>query len=499
MTVSRGTTAKSLVWSTVENGGLAIISFVSLIVYLRFLSAADFGLFSAALALVELLGVLITMLFHNALVQRLDVTDLHFDTAFSATMALSLIMALGCWAMAPAFAAMIHQPSATRVLSWMCLVFPCSGVSATLVARQRRHFEFRALALRSLIGRLVGGGIGIAAAFLGAGLWSLVLQQVLIAAIGSFVLWVTSEKNPRLRFRYTEFKQLIGFGVLSMGGLFLSTSIRRVYTILASSLLGVEAAGYLNLSFRVVDVFWAIAATAVSQVALPMLAGIQSDPARFKRAYQGATQFSCLVLYPCFVGLGSVAPDIVEVLFGRRWLPGSPYVTVLGFLVLLQAPRLLITPVLTALGRPRDTLVGLVAELLFMLGVTWSLGMTSLPWAIAIWVASECVLAQVSSWMLKRASGYTVVDQFHGVLKPFFASLVMAAAVIEARLQLLANFGPILRLTVLLPLGAIVFAGAISSLDRRLVSDFLGFVRAAFERKWKRTEPRQATSSESET
>jgi hypothetical protein len=125
-----------------------------------------------------------------------------------------------------------------------------------------------------------------------------------------------------------------------------------------------------------------------------------------------------------------------------------------------------------------------------MLGVTWSLGMTSLPWAIAIWVASECVLAQVSSWVLKRATGYTIVDQFRGVLKPLFASLVMAAAVIETRLQLAAGLGTILRLTVLLPLGAIVFAGTIYFLDRQLVSDFLGFVRTAFERKWKRTETR---------
>ncbi len=77
---------------------------MSLIVYLRILSVADFGLFSTALALVELLGVLVTMLFHNALVQRADATDLHFNTAFTATMGLSVIMALGCWAMAPAFA-----------------------------------------------------------------------------------------------------------------------------------------------------------------------------------------------------------------------------------------------------------------------------------------------------------------------------------------------------------------------------------------------------------
>jgi O-antigen/teichoic acid export membrane protein len=475
-------------WSLIENGGLALVSFVSLIVYLRILSIADFGLFSTVLALIELLGVLVTMLFHNALVQRSDATDLHFNTAFTATMALSLLMALGCWAMAPAFAAWIHQPSAVRVLTWMSLIFPCSAVSATLVAQQRRQFAFRTLALRSLLGRAIGGSIGIAAAILGAGLWSLVLQQILIAAIGSFVLWIMSDRRPRLQFHYREFKQILGFGVLSVSGLFLSISIRRVFTLLATSFIGVEAAGYLNLSFRVVDMLWAIAATAVAQVALPLLAGLQYNPARLKRAYQASTQFSCLALYPCFVGMGSVAPDIVEVLFGHRWQPSSPYVAVLGFLVLLQAPRLVFTPLLTALGRPRDSLVGLIAELIFMLGAVWLSGVPSLPWAIGIWAASECVLVLVSGWVLRRTTGYSFFEQFGGVLNPLLASLLMAAVVIATRLQLSANIGAVLRLAVLLPLGSMVYAGAIFLLDRQLVKDFLVFARTAFEDTSKKLE-----------
>jgi O-antigen/teichoic acid export membrane protein len=465
----------------VENGGVAVISFVSLIVYIRLLSAADFGLFSAALALVEMLGVLVTMLFHNALVQRPDVTELQFNTAFTATMALSLVVAFGCWAMAPLFAAAVHQADAARVLAWMGLVFPCSAVSATLVARQRRQFAFRALALRSLVGRSVGGGIGIVCAIMGAGLWSLVLQQILIAAIGSLVLWVYADRTPRLQFRYSDFKELIGFGALSVFGLLLASSIRRVFTILASSFLGVEAAGYLNLSFRVVDVVWTIAASAVGQVALPLLARLQFEPERLKRAYQASTQFSCLALYPFFVGLGAVAPDVVEVLFGHRWQPSSPYVTVLGFLMLLQVPRLVFTPLLTALGRPRDPLIGLFAELLFMLSVALSFGMPSLPWAMTLWVACECVALLVSSSVLRRTTGYTVVEQFGGILNPLIASLVMAAVVIETRVHLSANLAPALRLTLLLPLGAMVFTSAIFLLDRRLVKEFLEFARTAFK------------------
>jgi len=82
---------------------------------------------------------------------------------------------------------------------------------------------------------------------------------------------------------------------------------------------------------------------------------------------------------------------------------------------------LLITPVLTALGRPRDPLVGLATELAFMLGLTAALGMRSLTAAIGVWVASECVLALVFTGTLRRATGYGLFEQFRGVMKPLLA------------------------------------------------------------------------------
>jgi hypothetical protein len=112
----------------------------------------------------------------------------------------------------------------------------------------------------------------------------------------------------------------------------------------------------------------------------------------------------------------------------------------------------------------------------------------SLPWAIGIWAASETVLVLVSSWVLRRATGYSVVEQFHGVLKPLLASLAMAVVLKETGMRLPAEFGPILRLTVLIPLGALIFGGAIVLLDRKLVKNFLEFVQSAFERQRKNPE-----------
>jgi hypothetical protein len=129
---------------------------------------------------------------------------------------------------------------------------------------------------------------------------------------------------------------------------------------------------------------------------------------------------------------------------------------------------------------PRDSLIGLLAELIFMLGAVWLSGVPSLPWAIGIWAGSECVLVLVSGWVLRRATGYSVFEQFYGVLNPLLAALLMASVVFATRMQLPANIGALLRLTILVPLGAMVYAGAIFLLDKQVVKDFLLFARTAF-------------------
>jgi O-antigen/teichoic acid export membrane protein len=480
MTITSQKTANSLLWSGIESGSLAIISFATLVVYSRLLSESEFGLFSIILAIMELLGILVTMPFHDALVQRHEVSERSFDTAFSVTIALSLVLMLVCWAAAPLFSRMVGRPDAALVFASSALVFPCTAPSATIVARQRRDFLFRSLAVRSLVGRITGGVIGIVSALLNGGVWSLVAQQLVTALVGSLVLWFSCEHKPRLGFRMLEFRQLVGFGIFAVANLFLSFSVKRLFTIVAGLMLGIATAGYLNLGFRIVDVLWAVLATGVSQVALPMLSGLQSDPERIERAYKKAVEFACLCLYPCFAGIAVTAPEIVQTVFGERWTPAVPCIVALSGLTLVLAPRLYVTPMLTALGRPKDTVVGVAAELVFMLVAAALLGMPSLGWAIGIWVASECVQVPITVVLLRRATGYSTADQFAGVRTPLAAVTVLILGAYLFRASMPPDLAPSIRLAAIAVIGAATYAAAVIVLDRRLASSFLGFVRSAF-------------------
>lgn len=482
MQATRASAASSVKWSAVEYGGLTLISFSSLIIYARFLSASEFGLFAIALSIIELMALLVTMLFHDALVQRQDVRELHYDTAFTATLALSAVVVALCWGIAPVVSRQAASPDAAPVLLWLSLSLPLMALSATLMARRRRELDFRTLAVSSLVGRTAGAAAGIALVALGYGVWALVAQHVLFAMFTSVVLWVRCADRPRLRFGMLEFRELIGFGLACVSALFLCFSARRIFLVASGFLLGTYGAGLVNLAFRVVETLWSIAATAVTHITLPLLSSLQGDGDRFGRAFQAAVGLMCLVSYFGFVLLGATAPEVVAVLFGSQWAAIAPYVTLLALQVLAQAPRTAVFVAQKALGRPRDLLLCQGAELVFIVAAIAVFGVPSVGWAIGIWLAREAVGSLMQWWMFRGATHMAARKSLAGARVPLVAALAMFAAVSACRELLTQALDPLAALMVLVPVGAIVYFACVAVLRPALLVELIRFAHFVFRR-----------------
>lgn len=477
--VGREVAARSALWSVVENGGLTLVSFATLIVLARYLSPSDFGLFSIVLAAVELLGVAVGMLFHDALIQREKATDLHFDTAFTVTVVLGLMLFAACWALGPSFSVLVGNPVAGRVLGWTALALPFAGISATIAAQQRREFRFRVLAVRSVVGRVSGAALGMLLAVLGMGYWSLAGQHVLIAAIGALVLWLAATRAPRFRFGRQEAADLLGFGLKSLAGSVLGFALKRVFTIVAGVSLGTEAAGYLNMSFRLVDVVWSVAAVAVTQVALPVLSRLQNQPERLRSALGSASEMIGIVFFALFVGIAITAPELVGLLLGPRWASIAPYVTLLALLVFAQTPRTLIVPVLKATGWPGWALGGTGAQAIVIAVLIALFGVPTVGAAVAIWMLGELIAWPVMAQVLKAKAGIGFVDQLRSLLTPALAALAMALAALAVRHSLGGDLPVLTRLIAIAGAGGVVFLGALTLLDRQAIERLWSFLRSA--------------------
>jgi O-antigen/teichoic acid export membrane protein len=478
--VTRQSAARSLVWTSLESGGLSGLSFVTLIGLSHFLSPTEFGVASLALSVVQILNIPVEMLFHDALVQRRTVEDRHFDTAFTFSLGLGVALAIGCWAGADLFARWVGEPLAAPVLRWMSLSLPASGLGSAIIARLRRDMMFRPLALRSLGGRLIGAAAAIILAVCGAGVWSLVAQQVLMVGLATAILWASAERWPRLTISRSAFADLFGFGLRATTVLGLFVAFQRIFILLVGYFLGSATVGYLNMAFRTVDMLRDLLAGAVSQLLLPLFARLQDDRDGLYRAYNIAVEFTCAIAFPVFMGLCATAPELVPGLLGETWRPAIPLVQALAIAAIPFYCRMFSAPVMSALGKPQYALFSSGVGLAVMVAGVLTIGHASAALALAVWVGRLVISTPIDVWMLRRASGMATDTQFRGIPRLLAIGGAMVGAIELARPWLESFSLPLgVRLLLLVMIGVTIYGAGMLLFNKRLSVSLTDFARMA--------------------
>jgi hypothetical protein len=88
-----------------------------------------------------------------------------------------------------------------------------AGVQAVLEGEAQRTFAGRRMAIGFILGRLLGGMTGVVLALLGAGVWSLVVQQILVSLVPTCFLFFSLQQLPSFEFSWSQAKHLLAFGL----------------------------------------------------------------------------------------------------------------------------------------------------------------------------------------------------------------------------------------------------------------------------------------------
>jgi PST family polysaccharide transporter len=466
------TVAKSLVWTSLESFALSGLSLISLFVFARLLTPRDFGVTAVALAIVQLLNTPVELLFHDALIQRQDLRPAHVNSAFTVSVLLGAALCAICWLVSPLVEASVHEPGLSSVLRYMSLSLPAMGFASVVMAMQRRNMHFRSLALRSLIGRAGSAVIALALAFMGAGLWSLVVQQVLLVGLGTLMLWVlaTADERPRFQLEWSAVRDLLGFGVASTAMQLAAMLMPRVFMVMVGGFLGSENAGRLSIAFRGLDMLRDLLTGAVSQIAMPVFSRLSSDRAAVSQAYNRGTELTTLVTFPIFVGLAVCAPEVVSLAFGPQWELAVPYFAVVALLTLPFFGRLYATAMLKALGHPVAPIGQFLIETAYVALGMLAFGRHSLVLAMAVWVSRHGVGLPIDFWLMLNYGGMKVREQLRGIGVPSLACAIMACVVLAVAQALPGLPLPALRLIPKVVAGAITYVGVLWLMDRQQLS-----------------------------
>lgn len=315
------------------------------------LGPSSFGVLAMALVFVGLIEMMLQQGLLPAIVQRKELRPEHADTAFWCVLGAGSLLTAACLLLAPLWAAVNNLPQLTAVIWALSPLIPIQALVVVQEALLRRELRFRALALRGTAATLCGGIAGVAAALQGWGVWSLVLQQLVTASAGVFVLWAASGWRPSRRFDRTAAGELYAYSLRSSGatiGLFLGN---RADVLVAGAFFGPLVVGIYRLAHRLTSLALEVGSRAMQGVALPALSELQGDSETFCRRWAQMQRATTVITLPLLALLGCAAPELVALL-GPEWSGAVAAIQILAVVQAFTALSLLSGPVLQAIGKP---------------------------------------------------------------------------------------------------------------------------------------------------
>lgn len=467
--------AKGVAWSAIESLGTQAIYFVVFLVLARLLPPEVFGLVSLAGVFISFMTVFADQGLSDAIVQRQELEPEHLDTAFWINLAISALLTIVAFAAAAPVSIFFKQPQLTPIIAWLSLNFLSNGFCSVQQSLLRRQLAFKALAVRSLLATSVGGIVGVVMAYMGYGVWSLVGQQLVNRLVTILALWWVSDWRPGLKVSAKHFKDLFSFGINILAGSILVFFSVRSDDFLIGYFLGPVALGYYTIAYRLLVAMTQILSATIRQVALPMFSRLQKEPEQLQRALFKATQLISFITFPAFLGAATLAPEIIQSLFGKQWIASAPVMQLLALSGLPQSVFTVSGLVLVAVGKPSwnlrimflSTMVNVTG---FLIAVKWGIVAVAASFAIRAYL-----LSPVQVWAIYKLLRLKITTYFLQFAAPLAGSLLMVLVVLAAKYF----FSPLMNtqtlLVVCISIGAAIYTATLLAIAPKVFWQIVDF------------------------
>ncbi|NQX94544.1 MAG: oligosaccharide flippase family protein [Erythrobacter sp.] len=135
-----------------------LLSFISLIVLTRILMPEDFGLVAIAAAFAEIVAMITKLSLGSALIQRREVEQIHYDTAWTMSVVRGVLVAVLIAASGPFIAEFYGDPRLSDLLQFLALSPLIWGLMNPKLAVFQRKLDFRQEFILTVTGKVVTQG-----------------------------------------------------------------------------------------------------------------------------------------------------------------------------------------------------------------------------------------------------------------------------------------------------------------------------------------------------
>lgn len=419
--------ASGMVWTALQKYSSMFISFVSGIILARLLTPYDYGCIGMLAIFMTLAEVFIDGGFGSALIQKKKPTQEDYSTIFYWNLGMAVVMYAVLFLSAPAISRFYKIPFLQDVLRVQGLVLFIYAFNIVQRNQLKKKLNFKVLSLVTIITSVVALTITIIMAYKGFGVWALVTQNLITAAIPAIVFWFLIKWRPIWTFSWQSFKELFSFGFY----MFLTNLVNRfgqqIQGLLIGKIYNASTMGYYSKAHSTEQLASTSVSKVMTEVTYPLYAEVQDNKEVLGNMVKRLSMTLSYITFPLMFILLLCAKPIFVLLYSDRWLQSVPYFQVLCIAGLAYCLQSVNTQTISAIGKSRTMFLWMLVKrtvgIGFIVGglVLWGMKGLLVGMVLNTWFAYFVNIGLVSKHI-----GYKWWRQLLDILPVIIVSVVAA-------------------------------------------------------------------------
>jgi len=358
---------------------------------LNLLNPSDFGLMRYVTIVLSVISLVNELGLSVAIVQKKVLTKDEAASAFTLSIVAGILFYSIIFISAPLLSAVFNAPLLTDLIRVGGLTVFFGSFSVVQKSLLQRDMRFGTLGLIELVTALAGSGAALILAFLGHGVWSLVVSLLVYNVLSSICFLIASPLPKGRFFNLNTARPLWVFGLLMIGQRCIDFATANLDFLVVGRVFGEYLLGIYGFSFDLVKMPQIAFSVILTPVILSTFSRIQENPQQIRRGFLLMTELVVAVSIPFLVSVFCLTDELLYVvgIFRKNnvWISAKGPLKVLALVGLIYTFSSLPGAVWISVGKLKTRVIwsaamGLSVAIALLLGSQY--GLMGVCWAMLI-------------------------------------------------------------------------------------------------------------------
>jgi PST family polysaccharide transporter len=475
--------ARGAVFMLVSQSVVFATNFIGIMILARTLSPELFGIMAMAATVSNFIMMFRDFGLTTPVLQRRELSQAQLSGLYWINVAFGIALTALTVALSPVIAWFYNQPDLVPLVSVLATGFLIGTTGAMQDALLRRNMRYGYVALIRIVAAIVSLCCAVAVAWLGYGIWALVIMRLMQQAMLGLGSWTVSRWRPSWYDRNTEMRSLIGTAGHVTGSQLSTYLSRNADNVLIGWQWGGHALGLYDQAYKLMMFPMQQIGIPINSVLLPLLSRLANDTVAYRTVYRRVTEKLVMLAMP-LTCLMLILPDaIVRVALGPKWMEAVPIVAWLGVAMVYQPLAFTTNCLLISQNRSRHLLYnGLISSGISILSFVVGLPYGPVGVAASYAVFGLLIRMPFTFWVIGREGPIKTRDQYRMFLPVIWAGALLSLTYLGLRTVPILHEHPVLLLAAAGVVAFPVTAAALAILPsgRALMRDTLTIAKVGF-------------------